>query len=196
MDTNMNLRRFCIMGLLSFLFGCSNKPHELPNILSETEEGFADMVFVAVEQGPLPSGEYKIEAASIAENEEVALRVILGPKWEYRILGGKLPVYQGVVAIQRVDGRSDKLIQFMDKAYSTAINPLAMKESVSFTAIALEGNPNTPRKGEVRIKLFYESEKEGEYAEAYLNLDLGHDKVCFNEKDPEYRTALVNNLKQ
>ena len=47
-----------------------------------------------------------------------------------------------------------------------------MKDAIRFTGISLEGNPGTPRSGPLKMKLFFESEDEKEYAEAYLNLDL------------------------
>jgi hypothetical protein len=185
-----------LISIFLIFWGCSDKPSVLPNILSETEEGFADMVFAVIAQEQLPSGEFKIEIASKAGNDEVALRVILGRDWKEGTLGGQIKTFQGIVTIQRLDDRSDKFIQFMDKAYATAVNPTGMKDSAQFTGITLAGDPRRLQKGEVKIKLFFESEKDEEYAEAYLNLDLTQRKAWFNEKDPGYRASLVNDIKK
>jgi len=41
------------------------------------------------------------------------------------------------------------------------------------------------------MKVFYESRKEEEYAEAFVNIDLQHGVVQFHEKDPDYRKAVI-----
>jgi hypothetical protein len=50
------------------------------------------------------------------------------------------------------------------------------------------------------LKLFFEregkTEEEYQYAEVYLNIDKGTGVVEFNEKDPEYREALIKFLSE
>ena len=42
-----------MMGFFAYLFGCSdNKPPRLPEILSEAEQGFVDLVFAVTTQKP------------------------------------------------------------------------------------------------------------------------------------------------
>lgn len=191
----MKTWRLFIMGFFASLFGCSGpKPPVLPDILSEAEDGFMDMVFAVTKHDKTPSGEVVIEMASNTDSGEVALRMILGADWAEGTVGGEMTTYQGTVTACRIDGRSDLFVQFVDKAYGTGLKPSGMTDAVEFTGISLEGNPNAPSKGLIKIKLFFESEEEKEYAEAYLNLDLAHQKAWFKEKDPEFRAALVTDM--
>ncbi len=179
------------------LLGCSDRtPSSLPSILSGAEEGFVDMTFAVTMAQGLKTGEYVVEMASNADGKEVAFRVVLGREWKKGTLGGQITTYKGVVTIQRIDGRSDRFVQFMDKTYATGMNPIGMKDSVVYAGISLEGNPSTPTKGPIKIKVFYESDKDDEYSEAYINLDINNRKAGFNEKDPEYRKALVKCMKK
>lgn len=192
----MRMQRLWIMGLLILLFRCTeNKPPNLPDILSETEDGFVDMEFAVTKLESMPSGKFTIDMAAMADSREVALRVAFGRVWKKGTLGGQITTFQGDVTFLRMDERSDRFIQFMDKVYAAGLRPARMKESIRFVGISLEGNPNTPRLGPLKIKLFYESEEEKEYAEAYLNVDLTNNKGWFNEKDSAYRSALVYDMK-
>jgi hypothetical protein len=69
-----------------------------------------------------------------------------------------------------------------------------MAASTKFTGLSLEGDPSKLDDGEVKIKLFFESNKEEAYAELYTNIDLPSKKLEFAEKDPGYRVALVKAL--
>ncbi len=71
-----------------------------------------------------------------------------------------------------------------------------MKEQVSFTAVALEGNPSNFAGEALRMKLFHESEAEDEYAEVYTNIDLNGERAGIREKDPDYRRPLLAAIAQ
>ncbi len=47
-----------------------------------------------------------------------------------------------------------------------------MRTDTVFAGLSLEGDPNDLAKGAVKIKLFYESDKEDEYAELFTNIEL------------------------
>ena len=182
------------MGLFSTLVGCSQAPANLPEILSETEEGFADMVFRITKQEKQAPSEVVIGAQSMANGKKVGFRIRLGSDWEKGKLEIPITTYKGLVILERCGTESDDLLRFMDSVYKTQILPAAMAEATRFTGISLEGKPHALTSGPVKIKLFYESENEDEYAELYLNIDTASQKVYLNEKDEAYRAPIIKDL--
>ena len=68
-----------------------------------------------------------------------------------------------------------------------------MKPQIRFNAVSLEGNPLQADKGDLKIKLFFESNGEDEenYAEVFTNIECGEELLEVREKDPGYRAPLV-----
>ncbi|MBS1715546.1 MAG: hypothetical protein JST30_14555 [Armatimonadetes bacterium] len=69
-------------------------------------------------------------------------------------------------------------------------------EAVYFAVMALNSDPSQMRVSPIAMKLFFgEEEAEGvPYAEAYLNVDVPHRRLQFNEKATDYRTDLLKFL--
>jgi hypothetical protein len=82
----------------------------------------------------------------------------------------------------------------MDSIYQANLHPASMGAVTRFSAISLEGNPQLLEKGPVKLKLFFESDKEDRYAEIYLNIDWTRSRLHLKEKDPDYRGAVVHAL--
>ena len=61
---------------------------------------------------------------------------------------------------------SDELVKAMDSIYQTNLHPNSMRPA----------------------------DKEELYAELYLNIDWASSRVHLNEKDPDYRTAVIHAL--
>ena len=76
-----------------------------------------------------------------------------------------------------------------------------MAPEVAFTGISLQGDPRALTVAPAKIKLFFEpdgepddEEYQARYAEAYLDVDLVARRLELNEKDEDYRGALVRAL--
>jgi hypothetical protein len=72
---------------------------------------------------------------------------------------------------------------------------LTGEEGDSVYALSLAGNPAELANGEVKIKLFFESGAEDDYAELFASIDLRGRRLSINEKDPEYRRGVVRALR-
>jgi hypothetical protein len=83
----------------------------------------------------------------------------------------------------------------MDELYGTKQAPKGMKKATEFTAISLEGDPRHLANELTKTKLFFESNAEDQEAELFLNIDLKKGKLYLNEKDEEYRAAVVRALR-
>jgi hypothetical protein len=209
--SNASKTLILFMGLLSFLFGgCNrqNKPETHlavkteesktltapPEIISEREEDFEDLIFYIQTYKKLADGSQRLHASGLKNGKPLALEIELGPKWKGGTLGDVIKTFQGIVTYHSVGVESDNFAQVLDELYRTKINPTKMATSTRFAGIALEGNPGDLASGRTKIKLFFESDVENEYAELFTNIDLRKHRLEIREKDPDYRSAVVNAL--
>jgi len=167
-----------------------------PEITSETENGFHDLVFRIAEYKHLPDGGKMFQVHGRHKSQSVGLMVVLGPTWRSVSLGAGLPnAFQGTVELRSLGRESDALLNVMDQLYATNQRPAAMKSVTLFTAITLAGDPRDVGRGILKIKLFFEPAYESGYAELYLNIDSAAGKVYLNEKDADYRTPVIQALR-
>lgn len=202
-----------MMGIFSFLFGGCGKqpapsPHGMaqgqqvrslsapPEVTSESEEGFHDLVFYSQDVERLPDGSQRLRGSGTFKGRPLGLEVVLGPTWSSGSLGKNIPLvtYQGFVTFHSIGPDSDTFVQVLDALYATKLNPKVMSGDVRFVAIALGGDPRDLRSGPVKIKLFFEPDKEDDYAELFINIQLAEHRIEIREKDPDYRLKVVKAL--
>lgn len=187
-----------IMGFFAALFGCGKKseqPPALPEITSEAEEGFVDLVFEITDSQIKPDGSASFHAQGLHEGETVGLKVLLRPPWKEGTLGDNITTFQGIVLYQSTGPESDRLVRILDQLYQSSLAPKAMaSDPIQFTGITLAGDPRVIQSGPVKIKLFVESEDEKKYAELYTNIDVQNARLEIREKDPEYRGLVIRAL--
>jgi hypothetical protein len=202
------------MGFLTFLFGGCNKGPEAsskiaadapsskplstpPEVTADEEEkGFHDLSFYIQEQKELPDGTQIVRVAGTHKGDPLSIDVVLGADWKAGSLGKDVPIvtYQGVVLYRSNGLDSDAFIRVLDELYGTKVHPKSMGKEIRFTAISLEGDPRKLGNGPVKIKLFFESREERDYAELFTNIDVTHRRLEVREKDPEYRLQVIKAL--
>lgn len=206
-------RPFVIMGIFSLLFGgCNEQPNPAPKaetqirqskpftappeVTSEEEDGFHDLVFYIQDYNRMSDGSQSIRASGIYKGRKLGFEVVLGPTWKSGSLDKSIPLvtYQGFVTYHSTGIESDSFIQTVDELYGTKLSPKMMSKQTRFTGISLEGDPRDLSKGSTKIKLFFESENDDEYAELFSNIELDTRRFEFHEKDPDYRPAIVKAL--
>jgi hypothetical protein len=163
-----------------------------------TEDGFEDVTLPAGEPKELPTGGTSIEAKGLVDGKDVGFLIKLGSTWKGSQMAPdvNMQIYAGSIVLESIGAPSDVFVKSLAQEYKTKLRPAKMKEQVKVDGLALEGNPSNLNAGVVKIKIFFnsDSEKEGEYAEAFLNLDMKNKQVQFNEKDEEYREAIMRAL--
>ncbi len=201
------------MGIVSLLFGgCGKQPEQPPQatrqerpsvplakppeVTSESEEGFHDLVFYIQEHTTQPDGTQAIRGAGLYKGRQLALEVRLGPTWQGGSLGKDIPLvtYSGTVTYRSIGPESDAFLQVLDELYGTKLAPKAMGTETHFTAISLGGDPRDLDKGPVKIKLFFESGGQDDYAELFTNIELAAHRLEVHEKDESYRLPIVRAL--
>ena len=90
---------------------------------------------------------------------------------------------------------SDAFLAVLDDLYGTQLSPKAIGDETRFTGIFSGGDPRDLSKGPVKIKLFYESGGQDDYAELYTNIELAAHRLEVHEKDPSYRLQVVRAIR-
>ena len=165
-----------------------------PSVFANLKEDWGDAELKSISVQKKDDGCVIIEAAADLGKDSMGFRVVLLSKWEHwQPKDWPLDSYRGVVRLESVGKPSDLFVRSLAQAYKQKIEQFDFS-SVELVAISLGGDPRAVCIEPVKFKLFYESEKEEDYAEAYLNFDLSHSLVQFHEKDPAYRKSVLGFL--
>lgn len=164
-----------------------------PPEVTETEEGFQDLVFWLEESGKERDGSHRIRASGTHKGKKVGFEILLAPKWAE---GMNTPITTrvGTVKYRAIGADSDAFVDVLDELYETKRSPKNMAKEIEFNAVTLEGHPGELANGPVKIKLFFEPESPDDYVELFTNIDLPARRVEVREKDMEYRPAVIKAL--
>src|SRR3954470_23987523 len=140
---------------------------KLPELLEDSEDGFADLSLRVVSRARAADERMALTAKASFDGSPVGLEIVLGRDWKAASVAD-FPVLWGEVAYRSIGEESDRFLGALAAAYACRAGG-AMKQEVKFTAGALEGAPRAAPPQAVRMKLFYESGGEKQYAEIYTN---------------------------
>jgi hypothetical protein len=165
-----------------------------------SEEGFVDCTFRIVNH-VAAAGEHRFHLSASHLDERVGCDVVVvkGIRGGFDEEMGLIfeHVYRGGVRYRRSGPESDRLMTALATLYGLPAQARKMVESFGFTAIALHKDDVDMESQPIKIKLFGndgEDVAEDDYFESFFNLDLVDGFVFWNEKDPDYRAALIRGL--
>jgi hypothetical protein len=184
-----------LLGILVALSLFSRASAAQPEVFEKSEDGgFVDAEFRAQNIKTRPDGSLLVSAISHADSDEVGFEVLVPPRWvEWKPKDYPEVMYRSVVVIKSSGKKTEAFVRALAKAYGLQAPKFEFR-AIALTAISLAGDPRKVDSMPVKLKLFCESERAGEYAEIYLNFDLSHHIVQLHEKDPEYRRAVLRLL--
>jgi hypothetical protein len=171
-----------------------------PILDQHSEEGFVDLTFRISDLSD--SGEhYRFHLTASHKNRTVGMDVVLVKG----IQGGfnakmnlvKKHIYRLGVRFLRSGPESDRLISAISELYIATSSPKRMVNEETFTALALHQGHLAIESEPVKLKIFGndgEPFDEDAYYESFFNVDLPNGFVFWNEKDPDYRKALLRAL--
>lgn len=90
--------------------------------------------------------------------------------------------------------KSDRLLTVLAQKYQINSDILTMNSKQVFTCANLNRTNIDYQSGTPKFKIFLEGD--GEVAELYVNFDFKKGLIYLNEKDIQYRNALINILKE
>jgi hypothetical protein len=166
-------------------------PAELPEITSENEEGFVDLIFAITEHKALADGSQSIKAAGRHKGKDVGFEFVVGPLWSIQ---ANKDWRSGTANYRRTGPESDYFLRILADLYASSAKPKAMADERQFNVVSLKGNPRDLASGPVKLKLFFDPGPQDRYAEFYTNIDLAARRLEFREKDPDYRTRVIRAL--
>ncbi|MBK9256859.1 MAG: hypothetical protein IPM42_15360 [Saprospiraceae bacterium] len=162
--------------------------------LSENE-GFIDIPFTIVQQN-VENGYLKNKIQAISENDTLELLISLKEGIPPGFVNGvpqNMFVNEGII-FESTGERSNLLFKKLSKKYGVQADNLKIKDKQIFTCANLNQEPINYKSGTPKFKIFMEDEMEN--AELFVNFDFKNATISFSEKDPEYRVALINLMKQ
>ena len=165
-----------------------------------SEEGFVDCV-LKISDLAKSAEFFSFHLSASSEGQvlgfDVAVRTDIRPGLDAEVnLIQENVSYHGVQFF-RSGPESDALLQRLSVLYGLQLSNLEMVSKETYTGIALHQRPFDMHTDPVKIKIFgkdVEPIDQEAYNESYFNLDLAQGLVFWNEKDQDYRTALIRGL--
>lgn len=204
------------MALFSRFFGGQDQPGDLPDISGQVELGAADVAFRITGSRTNRDRSFRMTARALYRRQPVGFAFELGPSWGGNLgqgiggalaralgpeMGGmfaeafeQLSLNQGSVSFHSLGPESDRFVAVLARMYEVEPPGTAMKPSVPFAAISMDGDPARPQAGPVLMKLFFERDDPDDSVEVYANVDLPAGSLELREKDSAYRESLVRAL--
>jgi hypothetical protein len=170
-------------------------------IVMDRTDGFVDFGLPIISSSVSEDGEAELLVGGLIAGELIELR--------FHVKAGILPNdlmnenLQSVEALHdgikmRLDGEPGRnFVRFLAKCYGSPRTSFLMPVVLSFTAVAIQGDPAKLANELVKIKLFHEAgstdEEEGpDYFEMFFNADLPNRMLGLNEKDMDFRPGVLN----
>lgn len=196
-----------LMGLISFLFGCSNhdnkttknnlKSSKLEEITSriDPEEGWVD-VFLKITKDTKTDSSHIYIVKGLYKGKTVGLQIEVSSKIGAGFIDGVPDANSGfitkAVQLKSIGQESDELIRAMATLYNQPTDKGFTKQIISATAFSLNEKPvNLDENDYYNLKLFFAEDDENLYSEMFLNINTAKGEIEFNEKDEEYREPIL-----
>jgi hypothetical protein len=128
--------------------------------------------------------------------ESVDVAIALSSEWdEERTPGFPIPTYWSEIAIGVVNEESHALLRVLASVYESKIaSNSQLRDTINARVVSIGVNPTDIDSRPTQLKVFFTKPFQEEYGEVYLNLDPLKKTVEWNEKDPEYRGAILKAL--
>lgn len=191
------MKKGLLLSILTLgIFGCKKdklKVIDLTNLKST--EGFIDVPLSIIETKEFDEY-FEYNTSAIVEQKTVGIIVKLRKNIPAGFINGEpknMFLKDGIEFISK-GIESDKLLSFLSDKYGFTNNSISLKESQIFTCANLnQGKPNY-KNGESRFKIFLEGDED--YSELFVNFNFTKKMIFLNEKDKEYREALIKLMKK
>ena len=141
-----------------------------------------------------------LEMRAAHETGEVGLKVSM-PVRDFEQVDPASPVFHGSVTLQSLGPLTDRLLRVVEVSWGFEDGSERALPSLTTSAVALKTNPRLAEKRQIQLKLIFDpgnpfdedavEDEDPEYAELYLVLDLPAQRAWLEEKDWEYRNAVI-----
>lgn len=193
-----------LLFILSF-FICSNAPAQtLSPIKTGREGGFVDIevpfIRSASIQGDGGALGIVVEFGGLFNGKPVKYVLLVPRDWDDAPLPGlrlNPTPKSSDLGFRAAEDGSVEFLQMLATLYELPQKVRSPKEFVGVQALALGGVPEPLESGSLETKVFFRDGSTAQRnAELYVHVDFTRRVVRMNEKDPEYRSAIVEALSE
>lgn len=182
------------LGIIASIFGRSFASEPPAGELSR-EDDFVDLSLPIASQRIAPDKSLTVVGRGLINGRAVALAVDLAPEWKTQVAeNAELTIYWGKGTVRSVGSESDAFIELLAHEYHLPAGKTKMAARTQVTVAGLNSDPRLPKAGKLTMKVFFEHGAEENYAEAFINVDLGAGVLEFRDKDPEYHNGILASL--
>ncbi len=173
---------------------------QLTSIEVTREIGFVNITFkldkISVQTNDDGTKVFVIYFGGTYGGESIDAALALSSEWdEERSPGLPIPTYWSEISIGAVNEQSHALVRVLASAYGAQIAPNSqLQETVNAKIVSIGVKPIEISSQPTHLKIFFAKPLHDEYGEVYLNIDPVKKIVEWNEKDPEYRGAILKAL--
>ncbi|MBS1800984.1 MAG: hypothetical protein JSS95_14310 [Acidobacteria bacterium] len=173
------------------------------NIQIDTSDGFVNLRIPVLNAQLFGKGEASLLASGSLLGQSAAIEIHIEPglKPNNDLFNEKIPINAGFDGIQFLfqGNQGHHFAEGFFDLYQISRRELSLPIKMSFTAVALYGEPANIATEFVKFKLFHDEgstdEEEGpDYFEMFLNIDLPSGYIELNEKDTEFRSGVLFSL--
>ena len=168
------------------------------DITSKSEEGFRDFIFNVTEKHLTINNEWEIILKGRYNTLAVGIKIIIKNGMKAGIVNGK-PDKLGMTIkggeMVSIGKESDNFIRVASKLYGFESSKKFSENKIVFDCFSLNSSDANLDSGEFKFKIFFDSQnKDDNYSEMFLNLNINSGFAELNEKDPEYRNNIITQL--
>jgi hypothetical protein len=167
-----------------------------PEVAVNREEGFVDISIPIASCETLKDGSTRIVVRGDLDGRRVGFAMVLNPEWKAtEIENTGQFFYWGSGSIVRTGKLTDEFLVQLAHLYGEQNKPTGANDVVRVEVVGLANDPSRLLTSPTNMKVFLNSNGgEDLYGEIFINTDVPHGVLEFNEKDPEYRSPLLKSL--
>lgn len=201
----MNYRSILATLLTPVLLSCATQterklePEKSMSIAIVEEFGFVNVTFELQEAKTITADDgstvYVFYFGGSHGGKTVYAALGLSSEWDDNKSPAPIPIFGSDFGLYALNDESQNLIAVLRAAYGLDPAPGArMKESLNGQVISIGEKPTALASKRTELKAFFAPPLHEQYGEIYINIDPVKKRVEFNEKDPEYRKAVISAL--
>ena len=161
----------------------------------EENEGFLDIPMTIVKQSN-QNGYLQNTVRALSKSDTLELMISLKEEIPPGFVNGvpkNLFVQDGII-FESTGTKSNNFLNLLAMKYGLNQSNLQIKNKQIFTCANLTQNPINYKTGSPKFKIFLEDEADN--AELFVNFYFKNATISLSEKDPDYRSSLINLMKK